>query len=398
MSWYYGTFYCGHDGYINLNGSAAMRRSMREYRFSQPCPDCMRSEAIRFRSQKNAAAANAAQKQELPVLTGSARQISWATAIRADLLKHLEQYILKPEHLSLILERYERETGFCADVSPDRITCFFRELVYYLQNIKTTAVYWINHRYLSAFQILYEALPDFVRWKKEERTDYLQEHFVSQDSLLAPPNPQHPGFVTIKKNNCQIRVYYEQNTCFQSLMKSQHFHWNGSVWVRNVTEHTGSIADCTAQLGNLLLCSGFRISIDDPYCRQKAVSADFTTEQKRWIQRSINGRQFFVPLPADIATRTRHYLMRIPTASYRYNGILIDAAHYAELEEFAMLFDFSFDMQAKELLTKYKSLLEHAAEVSPVMPQTPDSRDNLRRMLESSDSILTDLCDDSEMT
>ena len=42
MAWYSGTFYCGHEGYINIIGPLKNREKMREYKFSGLCPACCR--------------------------------------------------------------------------------------------------------------------------------------------------------------------------------------------------------------------------------------------------------------------------------------------------------------------------------------------------------------------
>ncbi|MFR9233911.1 MAG: hypothetical protein ACLVLH_13305 [Eisenbergiella massiliensis] len=56
MAWYSGTFYCGHEGYINIIGPLKNREKMREYKFSGLCPACCREALLQSRNEQNAAA------------------------------------------------------------------------------------------------------------------------------------------------------------------------------------------------------------------------------------------------------------------------------------------------------------------------------------------------------
>ena len=181
-------------------------------------------------------------------------------------------------------------------------------------------------------------------------------------------------------------------------MKQYRFHWNGRFWSRQLNEHSGDTADRLAQIGNALLNEGFRISIDDPAIRERAISADFAPEHSRWIMRGMTGRHFFIDLPPDIPPQIRQNLLRIPTASYRYGSVLVELSHYEELEDFAQMYGFRFDQEAASLLNRYKSLIKNARPVQPVFPDPPQSLDMLRRILESSGSILEDLSDEDELT
>lgn len=394
MSWYEGTFLCGHDGYINLNGSAKMRRSMKEYRFSQLCPDCSRSEAIRFRQLKNIKSIEADHKMELPMLEGSARQITWATTLRLDICQRLEKYLENPVHLSSILKQYEQDSGIVVNLASDTPDVFFREVLYFLQNKMIHSIYWINNRYTDCHQIFLNALPDYIKWRDHQKLDFILEHFVASASLLSPTHVLHAGFVVIKTNGNEIRVYYEKNDIFYTLVKKHRFRWNGRYWYRHITEYSGTVSDRIAQLGNALLLAGFRISIDDPSIREKAVNADFLYEHSRWIMCGMTNTQFYIELTPDTPSWIRKNLMRIPNASYRYGSILIDVSHFEELEDFAQLYNYQFDQKAKQLLTQYKTLLAQARCVDPICSVQAEPSDPLRSILESSGSILSDLTDD----
>ena len=89
MAWYSGTFYCGHEGYINIIGPLKNREKMREYKFSGLCPACCREALLQSRNEQNAAARKAAARMELPPLEGSRKQVTWAETLRVEALTRL---------------------------------------------------------------------------------------------------------------------------------------------------------------------------------------------------------------------------------------------------------------------------------------------------------------------
>ena len=93
MSWYAGTFYCGHEGYVNIIGPASNREKMKEYKFSGLCPACCKAELVRSRNEKNTAARKAASRMELPPLEGTRKQVVWAETLRVEALTRLQTFI-----------------------------------------------------------------------------------------------------------------------------------------------------------------------------------------------------------------------------------------------------------------------------------------------------------------
>ena len=77
MAWQIPTHTCGHDGerYQAYGPGAGRERELARIE-SHPCPDCLKK-----------AADEAAQKAGLPMLSGSPKQIAWATEIRERALR-----------------------------------------------------------------------------------------------------------------------------------------------------------------------------------------------------------------------------------------------------------------------------------------------------------------------
>lgn len=83
MAKYHVTYSCGHDGEVQLFGPRAEReRKLAWYHEVAVCPDCYRAR------QK----AEAAQLTEgLVELTGTEKQVAWATELRAKLVRELSE-------------------------------------------------------------------------------------------------------------------------------------------------------------------------------------------------------------------------------------------------------------------------------------------------------------------
>jgi hypothetical protein len=82
------------------------------------CSDCL---AEQRRKEREKAEAEASEKG-LPKLTGSEKQIAWATTIRADILKQIEKYV----------------TRSCAE---EKANAIMNQIIK-----NTSASYWIDHR------------------------------------------------------------------------------------------------------------------------------------------------------------------------------------------------------------------------------------------------------------
>lgn len=86
-------FVCGHTLQVPVDNRD--RKKMRE----NPglCPDCIKENIknVNEESAKQAAA------EALPELSGSPKQIAWATTIRADMLKTVERYAVNDEEKEL---------------------------------------------------------------------------------------------------------------------------------------------------------------------------------------------------------------------------------------------------------------------------------------------------------
>ena len=106
MAKYTVTHPCGHASDITLYGKGAERERRLRWLAAQPCRDCLIAEELRRAETK-------AEKDQLPELVGSEKQIAWAERIRYETLLVIERSIPHDQldDEALIPERLAFEPG-----------------------------------------------------------------------------------------------------------------------------------------------------------------------------------------------------------------------------------------------------------------------------------------------
>jgi hypothetical protein len=92
MSWYYGTYSCGHEGRVNIVGPTKDRQWKADRHFEGLCPECWEAKKKADREAANVEAAAKAKEMELPELEGSEKQIAWANTIRVQIIDAIEEF------------------------------------------------------------------------------------------------------------------------------------------------------------------------------------------------------------------------------------------------------------------------------------------------------------------
>lgn len=80
---------CGHRTEANLTGTNTHGERDRKatHLATRPCPDCARADRETGRQEQNQQAAADASANGWPALTGTDRQIAWATTLRAETIQ-----------------------------------------------------------------------------------------------------------------------------------------------------------------------------------------------------------------------------------------------------------------------------------------------------------------------
>jgi len=120
------THTCGHTETHHLYGSYADRERKAVWLKTVPCLACKRD------SERDAAAA---AMSDLPALTGTDKQIAWATTIRADIISRIDDVVAKGEAAGGVLPQ---------------------DLAAKIAAVKgqASASWWIDHRASTLAQVL----------------------------------------------------------------------------------------------------------------------------------------------------------------------------------------------------------------------------------------------------
>jgi len=137
MAQYTITHTCGHTTSTQLYGKGSERDSRRAYLASQPCAACKRAAANETAAVETAG---------LPALTGSDKQIAWATTIRRDQMalltaeveRRLAGMAAKMAQLGDALTT-EQRAGAAANQAK------YGEMIAYAE-AQTSASWWIDNR------------------------------------------------------------------------------------------------------------------------------------------------------------------------------------------------------------------------------------------------------------
>ncbi|MCI8627131.1 MAG: hypothetical protein HFI40_12810 [Lachnospiraceae bacterium] len=151
--WYNGTYACGHAGRVNIVGKSEDRQKKADKHFSSFCPECRQVE----RNEANREAAEVSEQMGLPMLSGSEKQVDWATTIRLEWIEQIEKEIevaremlskpeapkpaITPDEMEEILQSgIERHTeaGFWID-NKESVGLLLRRLISEYKESKTKA-------------------------------------------------------------------------------------------------------------------------------------------------------------------------------------------------------------------------------------------------------------------
>lgn len=372
MAYYDGTYSCGHDGRVDITGPSKSREWKRERAFSGLCPKCREEE----RQLENRKAAEKSRELELPVLTGSEKQVAWANTLR-----------LK------VIEKYEsRLTEEISDSEAELISA----MDYILEN-RTDAGFWIDNRDRNDILFLIlrmyekscrkEAVPDDV---KQELAD-LQE----QLTVIPDTDNKKKGIVELKykEDGELLSAEYIKDCNFIDTVKNLGYRWDGKVWSKRITEYTGAIDERAAELGNTLLSEGYTVRFPNESARDAAISGTFIPENGRWII-WVDGR---LAITWQGRNDTLYEKARnLPGAAWRARSMRVNVEYYREVQDFAEVMGFNISRMASGKIAAYMET-ENRYLHEKIEPASTarDSRDKqLEKALKSDGTIISDLLDD----
>lgn len=357
MAMYDIKYSCGHTGRVNITGTN--RNGERDWRRKTLeeglCPECYE---IDLKARRAAALEDAIEKSkdyELPGLTGTEKQIAWATKIRIKRLEEFQQ--LNP--IGAGLKAFD-----------------------YLMSI-TDAHFWIDTREKIARVMIIEAVENFE--KKADEAQYSESKPELQ--IIAPKNPRMDAPAEVKYDSDKVTVISKKDEGIIKLLKSHGFKWDGSAWSMAISERMVSAADRAAEIGNKLLNDGVPLQISDEI-KDITINATYTPTADRWIGK-IKDRDVFSVWWVGRDDRVYKVARSLPGARYESPSVIVPQNAYVEVQEFARLFDFKFSRAALALIETQKQKIAASETVNP-FEKTVEYKDGLQEILNTK-GILEDL-------
>lgn len=356
------TYSCGHEGVVNLFGKRKDREYRLEYIQKGLCPDC-------WRAQKLNEAAEVEEREHLPELSGSEKQIAWARSIRKKLLDELE-HLLNKGHVKTERAEVLIEYGFSR---------------------KTEAKWWIDHARggLSEFFAELNAEVPENETMESLNADEAAEAEVKDEATVYPEKAISKAPVTIESDDDSVVLKFERNERFIEIAKANGFRWNGKYWAKKVGQLDGDIQDRVAEIGNILLNAGFGVSIAASEARAKAIDGTYIPEVQRWVLRADDESVRFYWKYRDkdmFAT-----IKSLPGSKYVDGSIRVPAVHFDAIMDTVRALDFTVSTKANEVMEAARAKVEGAAVVSPAKPQASNNQPGFKR---ADNEVINDLRDE----
>ena len=354
MAKYTVTRACGHEEPVALIGKAKDR----EWRLEKVepyklCYECYQEDMKRRREEANREAAEVAKENRYPALTGTEKQIPWAETVRIELMARMEEIIHN--------KRYGVENA-----------SLFQNAVEHIKETKTTAHWWIDHRFLTGDSTgIIALLNDTIKLikhealmpPKEEIKQALAESTVRPEKSLTETVAE----IRVKENTIEI-FFPEKREDFREIVKNGLRMKCDGKWKRNLVSRNGIPEDRAAEAGHRLLAAGFIIRIFDEGIREKTVAGDYEPECTSWILAKVKG-DYEGWLVINWSREDDFYkaARRLPGSRYSRPSVVVPPEHYEEVLDFAEMYGFKVSGAAQRLIDNARMIKQNTliANVEP---------------------------------
>lgn len=391
MGTYAGTHSCGHPGEIRIVGCSKKDRDWRfENYFSQECPDCKRKALDEKMDVEFAEAQQSATQKELPTLSGTEKQIRWATILRHQRIGQFEEFIKKCEDTINIniSNGFKKE----ADDQKQQLSSMQYVIDYILQH-KTSAKFFIDCRDDSVRSIVSDNEAEASKFKEEIKR-ISEEKEICGTKIIKPETPTHEGIVYLYIRNDIIHAKYIKDDDFIQIMHDKHFKWANMVWCRKITETCGNLEDRFVELANTLLLNGFAVEIPEEYL-ERVTLADYDPEKVTWVLYNERLGKLAIKL---YQRNNDLYEMAKKIKDSRWNSdtssLSIPIDRYKEVFDFADFANAGISKMALAKIEEYKLKLDFAETVDAKEKEAEVPDDKLSGILTSGNEIIDDLKDE----
>lgn len=337
---------CGHEEVVELFG----KREDRDWRIENVeehklCGECYR----KLLDDRNKKALKEAREMGLPELTGTKKQIGWAESIRLDTIERFNN-IIREERV--IENKKEMNTAI--------------EVFDHILGTKGSARWWIDNRDISTSDTwlvgqLAEEHEGYKAATVEQSPDAVA---AKAEATVYPEDSVTETVAEIRTSGETLEIFFpEKRDDFREIVKGNlKMRWDNGVWARRIDTWNGPMEARAAEAGHRLLANGFAVRIYSDEIRIRAVTGEYEPECTRWVRQRVEGEytgwfsigwmkweeNFY-----DVARRLRG-------SRYSRPDVVVPAEQYAEVLDFAEMYDFKLSNGAKELVDKAKLIREGA--------------------------------------
>ena len=284
---------------------------------------------------------------ELPGLTGSDKQVSWATEIRTSRIN-----IAKSDTMLLGMLSTSREQ------SGEFLKC--------LRSIRR-AHWWIETRTLGRGQFMLAAFDEGLKARyATPPKDNATAHAVLEEALLAPTKTRGPiAEVSLATGKVRV-VLIEFDEATNTLLKRCGYRWDAPAWTRQaVDDMAGHRA---VEIAVRLLAHGCPVRIFDEALRQRAVENDYEPESPRRVEVSTSEKystKFHLVWALDSnPTQCKKSASQLRGAKVFDDGAYVTASHFEEIQDFASQNGFTITQEAQSLIDVEKGKLAGSVKVA----------------------------------
>jgi len=352
---------CGHRGEIVLFGPTKNREWRIEKEKENICSDCydqQLSEQSIIATQENAT-------NGMPPLRGTEKQVLWAERIRNAAMRSFETIGITPQTSYRLRDASQEEI----DLAVNAVMA------------KEKASWWIDNReaFSSSATIWFFAIVDVLveeieaSIQKPVATAKAVADDAKVEATVYPEKPKTATIAEIRIKNDLLEVYFpEKREDFWAIIKKQlGFSWNGTCWQRTLIAKNGAPTDRAAEVGHVLLTTGFPVRIYDEVVRQKSITGDFVAEQTRWILCRKEGMEYAGWFAITWAKDDDLYAAakRIPGSRWNNTSVVVPPEQYEQVLDFAERYEFAVSDNAQNVAQNAKAAKETALVVNVAVRQ-----------------------------
>ena len=176
---------------------------------------------------------------------------------------------------------------------------------------------------------------------------------------LRPPQPITEQIAELSiVGNLLCLKFREHNEAFRQLARELCFRWNEREMrrERKITATAGAAEDRLIEAAYKLLGAGFIVDLPDGIDAERVMAGDYADEHTRWVMARTSGK-YQDWFSISWAYGEEYYLKAkaLPGSRYSKPNVVVHAEWFAEVEDFAGLYDFRFSAGAEKLLADAKA-------------------------------------------